>query len=152
MLQRNPLLQELATMPPARTSRARGDRAAAMADYNRLRLIINTICERYHITPSQLGGRSREWKYVFPRWLAIHLITTQTSYDRATIATFFDRCKSDIHYSLRAFARQVEAHPKSSADLAAIEATLSLTPGFSQVPSSAPSPKTVSTVSRRPKL
>ena len=69
---------------------------------------ITFIAGRYHVTLEDLEGHCREWRFVWPRWLAIHLVRNYTSLSLSRIALLFNRDKGAIRYALAGIERQIE--------------------------------------------
>ena len=69
---------------------------------------ISFIATRYHVTLEDLEGHNREWRIVWPRWLAIHLVRNYTSLPLPKIGLLFDRHRDGIRHALTGVERQVQ--------------------------------------------
>lgn len=72
---------------------------------------IKFISERYHVSLADLEGYCREWRIVWPRWLACFLIRKYTSMPWVTIALLFDRNENSIRDAVSGVNCQVETSP-----------------------------------------
>ena len=69
---------------------------------------INFIADRYHVTLADIEGHCREWRIVWPRWLAIHLVRTYTSLSWVKIGLLFNRHESVIRFAVAGVENQVQ--------------------------------------------
>ena len=69
---------------------------------------INFIADRYHVTRADLEGCSREWRLVWPRWLAMQLVRNYTSLSWPKIGAIFNRSRNTVIHALKGVENQVQ--------------------------------------------
>ena len=69
---------------------------------------IKFIAERYRVSLADLEGHCREWRIVWPRWLAIHLVRNYTSLSWEKIALLFNRTPDGVRAALAGVERQTQ--------------------------------------------
>ncbi len=69
---------------------------------------INFIAARYHVSLSDLEGPCREWRIVWPRWLAMHLVRNYTSLSWVKIARLFNREQTTVMNAIKGVENQVQ--------------------------------------------
>ena len=84
--------------------------------------IINLVCSHFDLRPRDLDGKSREWRIVWPRWIAITLIKRHTLLPNKTIALLFDRCYWTIRDSLNSLESEVQTNCASGRQVAELDA------------------------------
>lgn len=81
------------------------------------------ICERYHISLEDLEGHCREWRLVWPRWLAILLIKRSTPMGPCQIAHLFNRYHTAILSALRGVENEVQTNGRRAIEVAEVLAS-----------------------------
>ena len=81
---------------------------------------ISFISSRYHVSLGDLDGHCREWRVVWPRWLAMFLIKRSTPMGLRKIAYLFDRYPTAIQHALRAVENEVETNPRRAVEVAEV--------------------------------
>jgi len=81
---------------------------------------ITLVCVRYDVTPSELESRSREWRLVWPRWLAIHLAHTYSRADDKMLGKIFNRGRTGIYEARRGLECEVESSCERGREVAGL--------------------------------
>ena len=81
---------------------------------------ISFISSRYHVSLGDLEGHCREWRVVWPRWLAMLLIKRSTPMGLRKIAYLFNRYPTAIHYALRAVETEVQTNRRRAVEVAEV--------------------------------
>ena len=80
---------------------------------------ISFISSRYHVSLGDLDGHCREWRVVWPRWLAMFLIKRSTPMGLRKIAYLFDRyeLRTDLRKGVKLGATTYAALARLSVNL-----------------------------------
>ena len=81
---------------------------------------ISFISSRYHVSLGDLDGHCREWRVVWPRWLAMFLIKRSTPMGLRKIAYLFDRYPTAIQYALRTVENEVQTNRRRAVEVAEV--------------------------------
>ena len=81
---------------------------------------ISFISSRYHVSLGDLDGHCREWRVVWPRWLAMLLIKRSTPMGLRKIAYLFDRYPTAIQHALRAVENEVQTNQRRAVEVAEV--------------------------------
>ena len=81
---------------------------------------ISFISSRYHVSLGDLDGHCREWRVVWPRWLAMFLIKRSTPMGLRKIAYLFDRYPTAIQHALRAVENEVQTNRRRAVEVAEV--------------------------------
>jgi chromosomal replication initiation ATPase DnaA len=87
-------------------------------------MIILRVSTWHNVTTLSLEGSCREWRVVWPRWIAIALARRHTSATWENLAAVFNRHPNSIRAAVRALDRAIATNHKLAREFAAIEASI----------------------------
>jgi chromosomal replication initiation ATPase DnaA len=108
-------------------TRATENYVMTIKELNTVEIIMRLVCAKYSVTLSELESHSRPWRIVWPRFVAIALISKYTAIGQIKIGKLFNRDHGSISKSIRAFNRQIETSPKTSEEISELETRLKIT-------------------------
>jgi len=83
---------------------------------------VHFIARRLKMRPSDITGQCRQMRFVWARWLAIHLTHKNCRCNQSDLARLFERDHASIAHALRGVANEVEIDPVRRAEVLQLEA------------------------------
>jgi len=88
-------------------------------------LVIQIVCNKFHLDIDDLESPERSERTVWPRWIAIYLTAKYTSMDWRVIGELFNRTKSSVRDTIqRSLPARVETEESSRNQLVQLESLI----------------------------
>ena len=82
--------------------------------------ILRIVCKRFGVTVAELESSGREWRLVWPRWIAIWLVRRETGLDSTKLGSIFNRHRRAIDHAIHGVATETDSNNARAMEVVAV--------------------------------